>query len=522
MRVHVVSVHHKGERILDRLAHPLGSMDGWTIGSTPDASADVNYFFPYLEYRKHRGFSATQTAAYFTHKDLSQPGKVNVWNEVAAAADLRLTSAELYIAELQHYGPTYKVTPPLEKEHFTIAKSATIADKPHVGVSGFVYAGGRKGEGLVKQLAADTRFRIDLVASGDGWPVPTRRYDYRDLPRFFQGLDVYLCTSNIEGIGYPVLEALACGVKVVIPHGVGIFDELPDDVGIERYIAGDYDDMVGALQRALNADANPDLLRSGILQFDSVFWQRDHERAMRDLLDMPDSDTCGVVYVAYGDNARECATWAVQSAKQYLPAGVEVAVISDSELAAGEDIFLYHPDVDYGGRTAKTRLYDLVPAHWQYVLYLDADTEMVGPDIKLFFDLLKDGWELVFCLTTPKYALVENMFRSDNKAEIAATIEQLGTGNLLQLQGGVFAFRRCAAIQHLMAGWHREWLRWGKKDQPGLDRALYRHPVKLYLLGTEWNTTIGHEPPEKAICIRHYPATARRWGKRKVYAGYGQ
>jgi glycosyltransferase involved in cell wall biosynthesis len=47
------------------------------------------------------------------------------------------------------------------------------------------------------------------------------------MPAFYQGLDVYVCVSEIEGTPNPVLEAMACGVPVV-----------STDVGVVRQVFG--------------------------------------------------------------------------------------------------------------------------------------------------------------------------------------------------------------------------------------------------------------------------------------------
>src|SRR3954471_10274504 len=50
-------------------------------------------------------------------------------------------------------------------------------------------------------------------------------WPYEEVPAYFAGLDVYLCSSLIEGTATPVLEAMACGLPVVSTD-VGIVPQL--------------------------------------------------------------------------------------------------------------------------------------------------------------------------------------------------------------------------------------------------------------------------------------------------------
>ena len=163
-----------------------------------------------------------------------------------------------------------------------------------------------------------------------------------------------------------------------------------------------------------------------------------------------------------------------------------------------------------GGRGAKTKIYELAPSDWEYVLYLDADTELVG-DVSFLFDVLADGWDMVFCTNPDKYALAAEMWRPDNVDECRETFDAIGTDQFLQLNGGVFAFRRHEATERLLTEWHNEWQRYGKRDQAALDRALYRYPLRVFVLGREFNCITRYDEIDKYTAIAHYPMTARRW-----------
>lgn len=391
-----------------------------------------------------------------------------------------------------------------------------------IGTSGFTYKSARKGESLYGRLALDSTFSdCEFVASGRGWPVRTKGYSWDDMQKFYQSLDVYVCTSMIEGIGYGVLEAMACGIPVVIPIDVGIFDELPDLENLHRYKAGDYNDLKRALLDAIDkvkiGAVNVPSLRSATLKYSTDAWVSDHRTVFENFLygvkELPPennwSGNACIVYVAYGQNALDCVKRAIISAKKYLP---EIPVVLVSEKPGyGEDIHIYHTDDDIGARSVKTMIYDLVPSEFEYVLYLDADTEIVSSDVRVLFDFLQDHWDWLMCINPAQYVLTREMNRPDNKDEIDELFSYHGTDEMLQLNGGVFAFRRNERSAKLMREWHKEWNKYGKRDQAAFDRAYYKYPLKLYVLGNEWNTITRYLDASVTAGILHYPLTARRW-----------
>lgn len=516
MKVHVVCHELDGDQVLARLVRTLLAHTTWTAGTSPDPRADVNYFFPYLMWKPFSEFKRTLTAAWFTHRDDPHPGKVTTWERAARSVDLRLTSARLYLPGLSEYGAAHVVTPPVEADKFR-PSARDKQGKPRVGVAGMVYAGGRKGERLVSDLLQSPLGRhLDVRAAGRDWSCPTRMYDWGELQTFYQGLDVFVCTSLIEGIPMPPLEALACGVPVVIPRAVGLLDDLPECDGIYRYDVGSFGGMCEALETALTWQGDAMKLRSVIAPYAGKAWAEDHAQAFEGLLSprqavnlpRPTPDNAGAYYVAYGVPARKCAATALAAWQNSMP--YPAALASDVPLNAGESVFIPVPDEDVGARLAKIRIYDHAPAAWVYVLYMDADTEVVA-DVSFLFDALADGWELVICKNPGKYHVAREMVRPDNREECQATFEALGSEELIQLNGGVFGFRRCARVEAFFRRWHDEWQRWGKRDQAALLRALYADPLRVLVLGNEWNTVTRYDSPGRTAGILHYPTTARRW-----------
>lgn len=519
-RVHVVTVDAGSDAILGRLVRPLIRELGWSYGEVPDPKAEVNYAFPYLQFKGVR----TKKAAWFTHLDIGRREKEVRWQEVDGAVDLRTVCTELYADQLSR--PTWVITPPVQLDKFTPSGGRP---KGVVGTSGFVYPGGRKGERTMAQLASDKRLsNLKLVAAGRGWKlVPTTNYPWERMEDFYRGLSAYVCTSVIEGIGMGPLEGLACGVPVVIPRGVGIFDELPAGPGIHRYDTGDYDGLVGAVRAAASDRVSQDECRSYVSEFTEGAWMEGHATVFDEFLGPGDAqqplgvepaslpalvkssnqEKCGVYVVAFGAQARECAVRCIISWHKHMP-GVPVAVASDSPLG-NEDVFIKAEDEDIGGRSIKTRIYDLAPEGWERVLYVDADTELVAP-VPFLFDAL-EGWDFLICLNAVKFVVASNMRRPDNLEECELTYGLYGTEQLLQYNGGVFGFQRNEWTAKLVRTWHDEWQRYGKRDQAALLRVLHKHPVRLLTLGVEWNCVTRYYPPERSAGILHYPMTARRW-----------
>ena len=219
--------------------------------------------------------------------------------------------------------------------------------------------------------------------------------------------------------------------------------------------------------------------------------------------------------VAFGEPSRECARRLLVSCREHMP-GLPVAVVSDRPLDAGE-VFIKHadgpgvPGSDIGGRSAKTRIWDLAPAEWEYVAYLDADCELTAP-VLFLFDALADGWDMLICINPGKYHVARMMQRPDNEDECKVTYEEIGSDELIQLQGGVFSFHRNERTEMLFRAWHEEWQRWGKRDQGALLRAMHKHPVQLYLLPVFWNGSTRYPRPNGAAILHHQTAARRHRG----------
>lgn len=184
----------------------------------------------------------------------------------------------------------------------------------------------------------------------------------------------------------------------------------------------------------------------------------------------------GVIYVAYGHVARQEAKASIAALRKHN--SLPVAVVSDKPMPTVHNIEWH--EAGPGARWAKLNIDKLTP--WQHTLYLDADTRP-HTDVRAAFEILADGWDLVI---VPSVSQGDDLLWHIGEDEREATYEELGCVPL-QLQGGVFWFRKCEPVHSLFDAWRDEWERWRDQDQAALLRALARSPVKVWLFGRPWN-----------------------------------
>ncbi len=262
MRVHMVTHwmgHRNAKQPWPRLVRYLKEYLGWSASYKLDRQADVNYILTY-SVAWQRDIDPWETWREWGGPLACRIGerpeyglKARLWDQAVQASDLRLTEAAKYVHMLSEYGPTEQVELfPVERDLFIIAEPQPHS-RPTIGVVGYCATGGRKGERLVKDLAhypGPEHWRVK--AAGGGWPVQTKEYHYRHLPRFYQSLDVHLCPTVSRDSPTSPYEALACGIPVVLPRGVDLLDELPSVHGIYRYTMGDFDAMYEALRQCID------------------------------------------------------------------------------------------------------------------------------------------------------------------------------------------------------------------------------------------------------------------------------
>lgn len=568
MQVHIVCQNLNEDRVIPRMARYLRDRLGWAAGTTAE-SCDVLYLSGYFEAQRMKPWPDVPMAAYFTHREEEPAGnaKAKLYDAVAGKVDLRIATARMYAEGLDAYGRTAQVSPPLERERFVITTKAQRhkGERPVVGLSGYTYSNKRKGEDLVKGLLGSRiGGLVDWRASGRGWPVPTKRYTWEQMPGFYQGLGVLVVTSRVEGVPMPPLEALACGVRVVVPRGVGLLDELPETPGIHRYERGDLKSLLIALEEAAfpSEGVEPEALRAATEAYSVEAWCEDHAQAFEAafggetqrheateiVVQMEEVDAgidaeCeaggrpaddrihtisptpktegmaapeergtgserGIYCVAFGGPARESCARMMESAKKHMP-DVPIALCAAKRIGP-EDVFIPHEDSDVGGRRAKLKAYELSPAEWKATLYLDADTVVTAP-IYRYFEWIEDGWEFVICKDPHLMDTMTSFARRNNGEELEEVRKTVRTLNTLQWNGGVWAFGRSERIAAFFSRWQEEWEVHAQRDQGALVRAMYADPLRIWLLGNEWNTFPKYMPTDKTAGLLHFPGDARRW-----------
>ena len=210
----------------------------------------------------------------------------------------------------------------------------------------------------------------------------------------------------------------------------------------------------------------------------------------------------GVVYVAYGEQAREQVRLSAKTLREQHPM-LPFRVIADQPFGYAARMpqirTIYHEDTDPGARLVKLNADLLSP--FDCTLYLDADTRVQG-DIAYPFTLLEAGWEMCICPTAYQG---DEAHGHVNAEERRITFREVGVDAEV-LQAGVMYFRKCDAVHRLFEVWREEWHRWEDQDQAALTRALAKVPVKLRTLNRDlYNSGQGR-------LIRHYCGFARRKG----------
>lgn len=193
----------------------------------------------------------------------------------------------------------------------------------------------------------------------------------------------------------------------------------------------------------------------------------------------------GVVYVAYGRRAIDAAKISIASLKRTN--SFPIVVISDKiglEIQGTDVVRLTTTGTNVQrSRHAKLHLLDWVPAEWRSILYLDADTEVLG---KLMpgFKNLESGWDLAI---VPSTYQGRDLLYHVGGLEKGQTLVELQNPEPLQLQAGVMFIRRNDASTALFRTWQMEWMRFRGQDQAALLRALDKTPVRILLLGRDYN-----------------------------------
>ncbi len=185
----------------------------------------------------------------------------------------------------------------------------------------------------------------------------------------------------------------------------------------------------------------------------------------------------GVVYIAYGYSARKEVKASVASLRQHndLP----VLVLSDQAIPGipTERGLEFDPS----GRMTKTSLWMFSP--FSQTLYLDADTRVRG-DLTPGFQILEDGWDIALAFSERQGDdVLGNCYQEDR----LTTFAEIGCSEVLGLQAGVMFLNSSEVVRGFFSTWYEEWKQFKTMDQAAFLRALWRVPLRVWLLGRDWN-----------------------------------
>lgn len=188
-----------------------------------------------------------------------------------------------------------------------------------------------------------------------------------------------------------------------------------------------------------------------------------------------------IVYVAYGKRAITEAGTSIDTLQRHNR--TNVSIICNENIKVGGAQVIAYDNPGAGSRWAKLNLDLLVEA--DIIGYLDADTRIHG-DLSPAFEIIESGWDMALVASANQGY---NIFNHIGIEERGTTLAELNA-HPLQYQCGVMFFNR-HSCRELFAEWRRQWLRWQGQDQAAFTRALYANPVKVWLLGPDWNSQSG-------------------------------
>ena len=187
--------------------------------------------------------------------------------------------------------------------------------------------------------------------------------------------------------------------------------------------------------------------------------------------------TRGVCYVAIGRKAEQACAQARERLHNHTALDVSVMDLQRSQGLTDNPRGMNSVQMS---RWAKTNLDQWSP--FDLTLYLDADTQALSADVELGFSILLDGWDMVI---VPSEQQGTQWLWHCGENDRTTTLNEVGAS--MQLQAGVFWFRKSEAMLKLFETWRAEWLRFKDQDQGALLRALHQAPVRVWLLGYPWN-----------------------------------
>ena len=174
----------------------------------------------------------------FTPKVLKNADKIIAISQFTKDEIIRLLGIEENKIDVVYLGVDHSIYKPMDKVKCK-EKFGLCVDDKHVLIVSASFE--RKRLDLAKEInkeITNSRKDVKIIKTGydDGLKGMSMSMGYiaeEDMPYLFNAADVYMHTAEYEGFGLPILEAMACGVPVVVSNRASI----PE-------VVGDYGNMV--------------------------------------------------------------------------------------------------------------------------------------------------------------------------------------------------------------------------------------------------------------------------------------
>ena len=200
---------------------------------------------------------------------------------------------------------------------------------------------------------------------------------------------------------------------------------------------------------------------------------------------MTDNGSEGICFIAYGDAALSEVNTSIVTLRR-LGIELPIALICEKPTRIQKIFHVPFEDRSFGARRVKVLIDTLTP--FRHTLYLDVDTRVQTKDILKGFEILEAGRDLVL---EPSVNQGSEVFAHIDQAERKATSEYLHNKMPIQLQAGVMWFRKSPEVLDFFDAWRIEWNKFKHHDQAALIRALQDSPIRVWLLGLDWNSRRG-------------------------------
>jgi hypothetical protein len=194
--------------------------------------------------------------------------------------------------------------------------------------------------------------------------------------------------------------------------------------------------------------------------------------------------TKGAIWIAFGNPSLREAMKAIQEYQAILPSATAapVALICEAMTPLRNVQHVIREDISWGARQTKVMLDLITP--YNHTLYMDADTRVKSSAILRGFKMLEAGWDLIMA---PSHRQGSDVFGHIDQEERIYTFNRLSNIQAIQFQAGVMWFSNSTQVASLFDAWREEWNVFKRHDQAALARAIDRVPIKIWVLGSDWN-----------------------------------